>query len=82
MTIASVYPVRHVKLFRNGKNQAVRIPVEFELPGRDALMHREMNRLIIELAPRQSLSALLASWVPLQEGLPEIANLPPEAVEF
>lgn len=23
---------RHVKLFRNGRNQAVRIPVEFELP--------------------------------------------------
>jgi hypothetical protein len=25
---------RHVKLFRNGRNQAVRIPVEFERPGR------------------------------------------------
>ena len=24
---------RHVGLFRNGRNQAVRIPVEFELPG-------------------------------------------------
>lgn len=24
---------RHVKLFRNGRNQAVRIPREFELPG-------------------------------------------------
>ena len=24
---------RHVRLFRNGRNQAVRIPVEFELPG-------------------------------------------------
>jgi antitoxin VapB len=24
---------RRVKLFRNGRNQAVRIPVEFELPG-------------------------------------------------
>ena len=23
---------RHVRLFRNGRNQAVRIPVEFELP--------------------------------------------------
>ena len=24
---------RRVPLFRNGRNQAVRIPVEFELPG-------------------------------------------------
>jgi antitoxin VapB len=31
---------RHVKLFRNGRNQAVRIPREFELPGADAIMHK------------------------------------------
>jgi len=31
---------RHVRLFRNGRNQAVRIPVEFELPGDEAIMHR------------------------------------------
>jgi antitoxin VapB len=27
---------RHVRLFRNGRNQAIRIPREFELPGKDA----------------------------------------------
>jgi len=32
---------RHVRLFRNGRNQAVRIPVEFELPGDEAIMHRD-----------------------------------------
>ena len=42
---------RHVRLFRNGANQAVRIPREFELPGNEALMHREGNRLILELVP-------------------------------
>ena len=31
---------RHVRLFRNGRNQAVRIPVEFELPGDEAIMRR------------------------------------------
>ena len=41
---------RHVKLFRNGRNQAVRIPREFELPGTDAIMHKEGDRLILELA--------------------------------
>jgi hypothetical protein len=28
---------RHVKLFKNGRNQAVRIPREFELPGEAAI---------------------------------------------
>ncbi|MFN3673847.1 MAG: antitoxin, partial [Bosea sp. (in: a-proteobacteria)] len=39
---------RHARLFRNGRNQAIRIPVEFELPGEEALIHREGHRLIIE----------------------------------
>ena len=39
---------RHVRLFRNGRNQAVRIPVEFELPGDEAIMHRDGDRLVIE----------------------------------
>ena len=33
---ARMFPERHVKLFKNGRNQAVRIPREFELPGEDA----------------------------------------------
>jgi antitoxin VapB len=40
-----------VKLFRNEPNQAVRIPKEFELPGTDALISREGNRLILEQVP-------------------------------
>ena len=39
---------RSVKLFRNGRNQAVRIPVEFELPGDEAIMFRDGDRLVIE----------------------------------
>ena len=39
---------RRVRLFRNGRNQAVRIPVEFELPGDEAIMHRDGERLVIE----------------------------------
>jgi len=40
--------IRHARLFRNGRNQAVRIPREMELPGREVLMHREGTKLIIE----------------------------------
>ena len=38
---------RHVRLFRNGRYQAIRIPVEFELPGDEAVMHRDGDRLVI-----------------------------------
>jgi len=51
---------RHVKLFKNGRNQAVRIPRDFELPGDDAVMRKDSNKLIIEAAPPRSLLALLA----------------------
>jgi antitoxin VapB len=46
-----VSPERHVKLFKNGRNLAVRIPREFEFPGEEAIMRKEGDRLIIEPAP-------------------------------
>jgi len=73
---------RHVKLFKNGRNQAVRIPREFELPGEDAVMRKEGDRLIIELAPPSSLLAVLATLKPLDEPFPPIKDLPPDPVEF
>jgi antitoxin VapB len=63
---------RHVRLFRNGRNQAVRIPVEFELPGDEAIMHRDGDRLVIEPVRKRGLVALLKSMKPLEERLPEI----------
>jgi antitoxin VapB len=63
---------RHVKLFRNGRNQAVRIPVEFELPGDEAIMHRDGERLVIEPMRKRGLVALLKSMKPLDENFPEI----------
>lgn len=71
---------RHVKLFRNGRNQAVRIPREFELPGEDAVMRKDGVRLIIEPAPPASLLALLATFDALDEDFPEIADPPPDPV--
>ena len=73
---------RHVKLFRNGRNQAVRIPREFELPGDDAIIRREGRRLIIEAAPPRSLLAVLATLSPLAEDFPPIAELPHDAVDL
>jgi antitoxin VapB len=42
---------RHVRLFRNGRNQALRIPREFELAGDEAIIRREGDRLIVEPVP-------------------------------
>jgi antitoxin VapB len=63
---------RHVRLFRNGRNQAVRIPVEFELPGDEAVMHRDGDRLVIEPVRKRGLVALLKTMKPLEETFPEI----------
>jgi virulence-associated protein VagC len=50
---------------RNGRNQAVRIPVEFELPGDEAIMHRDGDRLVIEPVRKRGLIALLKSMTPV-----------------
>jgi antitoxin VapB len=73
---------RHVKLFRNGRNQAVRIPVEFELPGDEAIMHRDGDRLVIEPVRKRGLIALLKSMKPIDESFPEVDDPvpPPERV--
>jgi antitoxin VapB len=63
---------RHVRLFRNGRNQAVRIPVEFELPGDEAIMHRDGDRLVIEPMRKRGLIALLKTMQPLEDAFPEI----------
>jgi antitoxin VapB len=73
---------RRVRLFRNGRNQAVRIPREFELPGKDAIMHKEGERLIIEPAKPKSLLALLATLEPLDEEFPPIPELDLDPVEL
>jgi antitoxin VapB len=70
---------RHVRLFRNGRNQAVRIPVEFELPGDEAIMHRDGDRLVIEPVRKRGLIALLKTMKPLKEGLSEIDDPVPPA---
>jgi antitoxin VapB len=69
---------RHVKLFRNGRNQAVRIPVEFELPGDEAIMHRDGDRLVIEPVRKRGLLALLDTMEPFDEPSPDVdSGLPP-----
>lgn len=88
-------PTRAVKLFRNGANQAVRIPKEFELPGVDAIIYREGNKLIIEPqkpklekgSPAALLAVLdeLAKLGPCEDEFPDIGDeglLPLDEIDF
>lgn len=63
---------RRVRLFRNGRNQAVRIPRELELEGDEAVIHREGDRLVIEPLRQGRLLALLERWKPLDEPFPDV----------
>ena len=76
----AVEMVRHVRLFKNGRSQAVRIPRAFELPDSEAMLRRDAKgRLIIESLPRPKLVDLLSSWKPLgkKDQMPAIDDRPP-----
>ena len=75
-------PERHVKVFKNGRNRAVRIPREFEFASDEAIMRKEGDRLVIEPAPPKSLLAVLATLRPLEEDFPPIRDMPPEPVDL
>lgn len=69
---------RHVRLFRNGRNQALRIPREFELEGDEAIIRKEGDKLIVEPIRKGRLLALLATLEPLDEPFPDVDEaLPP-----
>jgi antitoxin VapB len=63
---------RHVRLFRNGRNQALRIPREFELEGDEAIIRKEGDRLIVEPVRKGHLLALLETLEPIEETFPDV----------
>lgn len=65
---------RHVRLFRNGRNQALRIPREFELEGDQAIIRKEGNRLILEPIHKGRLLALLSAMDPIEIPFPDVDN--------
>ena len=64
---------RQVLLFRNGRNQALRIPRELELDADEAIVRQDGERLIVEPVKRRpDIAILLAGWEPLDEPLPDV----------
>lgn len=66
--------VRRARLFRNGRNQAVRIPRDFELPGNLATITKSGDELIIRPVARKSLLAVLKDLesLPAGEEFPDV----------
>ena len=74
---------RHARLFRNGRNQAVRIPREFELDADQVMIYRENDRLVVVPVDRSpTLAEVLSRLTPLEEDFPDIDDTPvePEAI--
>lgn len=69
---------RRVRIVRIGRKQAVRIPRDLELPGDQAIMRRDGDRLIIEPAPPAPLLALLETLEPIDEEFAPPPELPIE----
>jgi antitoxin VapB len=63
---------QHVRLFRNGRNQAVRIPKEFEMDGDEAVIRKEGNRLVLEPLKKSGLLAILAELEPMDDAFPDV----------
>jgi antitoxin VapB len=68
------------KIFRNGNSQAVRLPRAFRLPGKEALIRREGDKIILEpLTPsRWPRNFFKSIQIPDKSfGRPEQGELPP-----
>jgi len=76
---APVTEARKVSLFKNGRNQAVRIPVGLELPGTEATIRKEGNALVIEPVTRKKTLIEVLDSLEAFPDFPDIddSDLPP-----
>ncbi|MBA3668201.1 MAG: AbrB/MazE/SpoVT family DNA-binding domain-containing protein [Sphingomonas sp.] len=77
--------VRHLRIFKNGRSRAVRIPKELDIFGEGLVMRREGERIILEPEPRRDLSSVLEylRGLPLlgpSDEFPDIEDFPPDSV--
>ena len=79
-------PRRKIRVFKNGRSRAIRIPKEFDFGGDEMFIRQERDgSLILEPAEKtMSLLEVLATLEPLPEEdwLPEIKDFPPEPVDL
>lgn len=73
---------RHVRLFPQRAQPGGTHPRDFQLPGEEAIIRKEGDRLIIEPAKPRSLLALLATLDPIDEDIDPIDDPAPEPVDL
>jgi antitoxin VapB len=81
---AAASPVRLARLFRNGANQAVRIPREFEMPPGEVSVKKVGNSLVLEPVrsqPEQGTAAALAAALHSMKDWPVVHEPFPDANE-
>lgn len=73
-------PIRRIAVFRNGANQAIRIPREFEIDGTEVTIRREGDSLILTPVRRHRLLDLVHQWesLPPVDDFPDIDDPPPQ----
>jgi antitoxin VapB len=74
-------PLRTASIFKNGRNQAIRIPVGFELPGNEVTIEQDGDTLIVrpkKVVPT-TFAELFASWEAFPD-FPDVddSDLPPD----
>lgn len=75
-------PTKQARLFRNGANQALRIPREFEFDTEEVTLRREGRRLIVEPVASETLAQVLDSFEPLDFGIDPVEDTPPTAEDI
>jgi antitoxin VapB len=73
---------RRVSLFRNGRNQAIRIPRGFEIPGTEAILRKDGDRLVIEPADPLDLLGWLKTLEPIEDSIGAIEDLAIDEVKL
>jgi antitoxin VapB len=86
MTATEKPPSKRVRLFRNGRSQAVRIPKEFEFAGDEVELTREGDvitlRPVLRVGSGTALAALLKTFETVDENpWADIPDPPPAAVD-
>lgn len=73
---------RRIKLYREGREQTIRLPDEFALPGDEAILRWEAGRVTLEAVAQPSLLSTLSRLSPLDDAWPEIEDRLPEPVDL
>ena len=74
---------RHVRIFKNGRSRAVRIPKDLDIFGDEVVMRMQGERLLIEKPRSETLGEIFARLEPItDEEWPEVDDPPPDPADF